>query len=493
MSRLPSPRLKVAVVAAAAVVLAAGTMLTASHVSAAATSAPTAAAVRVDAFPLPHQLVSRPGHTATKAPLTVRGRTLDNTVTAVELRTTRNGETTTQRVAVSPAAPAFSFTVQLPVAQVSSDLELRAVNAAGSQRIARAVDVVAGDVFVINGQSNAVAAKHGTQPSDGDRSKWVRTFGTTSPDPTRSRNTKVWSYAKGDTVFAVGAVGQWGLRMARLISDSRHIPVAVINGGHGGKPISFFTARNSTNPANPNTNYGRLLLRLRNAGLGASNAVDALLWYQGESDSDNVDTHIPGFRKLVGFWRADIAAGLRIYVHQVRTSPCHDTEKVALRNAQRLLPDTIDNLKVLSTTDLNGHDNCHFSYTRGYQRLGTHNALTINNDLYGTTNRGINAPNPRIAHRLSDHPMRIVIRMRSGDKLTVGAGAAADFRVSGARVTAVTYVAGRNGLVLQLDRRVPAGAVVKYVGHLKAGPVIVTERGVGLLAFRLAVRADPTP
>ena len=63
-------------------------------------------------------------------------------------------------------------------------------------------------------------------------------------------------------------------------------------------------------------------------------------------------------------WRQDYGAKLPVYVDQVRSSPCNEAEPVALRDAQRRLPETIDNLRVLSTTGLNGHEGCHFHYAR---------------------------------------------------------------------------------------------------------------------------------
>lgn len=176
-----------------------------------------------------------------------------------------------------------------------------------------------------------------------------------------------------------------------------------------------------------------------------------------------------------------------MYVHQVRTSPCQNSETIALRDAQRRLPDSIAHLRVLSTTDLNGHGGCHYGYPEGYRTLGEHDATTLLVDLYGRKAAGVWAPDPRRAHRVADRPEDIVVTLRApADPLAVESGAAADFRVPGAVVEAVRFVVG-SGLVLTLDRPVPASATVAYVGHLRAGPRITNATGVGLLAFRLPV------
>ncbi len=442
------------------------------------------AAARVEKFPDSRQLFARPGQDATSVPVSVSGEAVDPDVTAVELRTERNGRTWKWQARVAASAPRFSFTVDLPVERVSTDLELWALTPDGDRRIARAVDVVAGDAFVVQGQSNAVATQYNGS-SEADRSRWLRTSGSSTADPALSTAIDGWGYAVGDTAGRVGAVGQWAIRMARQISDERDVPVAVVNGGVGGRPIDYFD-RNDADPTDPETNYGRLLRRLAGAGLDQRGAIDALLWYQGEGDRDDADHHVAGFTRLVADWRRDLG-NLRVYVHQVRTSPCNNTEAVALRDAQRRLPGTIDNLRVLSTTDQNGHDGCHYAYAEGYQRMGDHAAATVLADQYDLPRPGVWAPDPRLAHRVADRPTEIVVALRSPtDPLTVESGAAADFRVPGAVVKDIRYDIGR-GLVLTLDQPVPADATVAYVGHLRSGPRIMTTAGVGLLAFRLAV------
>lgn len=443
---------------------------------------------RVDTAPSSRQVVARPGRSATSVSVPVSGVALDPDVIAIELRTSRDGRQTTERAAVSPTAPRFSFTVSLPVALTSTDLELVALTADGrSHRIGRAVDVVAGDVIVVQGQSNAQA---GRQPnatsSDADRSRWVRTFGTSNNNQSRLAAIGGWTYATGDNVQRVGAIGQWAVRMGQLMSADLGIPIAIVNGARGGQPISYF-ARNDNNPTDGTTSYGMLLQRLNRAGLTGPDAIDVVLWHQGEADRDNAAVHVAGFTELVADWRQDHGAGLPVYVHQVRTSPCNDSIPVALRDAQRRLADTIDNLRVLSTTGLNGHDGCHYDYIDGYRTFGEHNAAMLLDDLYRPGAPKVAPPNPSTARRIDDSPNQLVVKLRSpDDPLTVEDGAAADFRVPGTVVESVRWQLGR-GLVLTLDRPVPADATVAYLAHRGAGPRVIDALGIGLLAFQIPV------
>ncbi len=345
----------------------------------------------------------------------ITGVALDPDVTAVELRVSRDGRVIRHRAAVSASAPRFSFTVSLPVALTSTDLDLVAVTADGGRhRIHRAVDVVAGDVLLVQGQSNAQAGEQvRSTSSDGDRSRWVRTYGTSNNNNSRlAAAIGGWTYAMGDNIQRVGAIGQWAVRMGQLMSAELRIPIAVVNGARGGRGIAYF-ARNDSDPTDGSTSYGMLLDRLNRAGLTGPGAVDAMLWYQGEADRDDAAKHVAGFTELVADWRQDYGAKLPVYVDQVRSSPCNEAEPVALRDAQRRLPETIANLRVLSTTGLNGHEGCHFHYLDGYRTLGEHTAAVLLADLYRPDGPPVAPPDPSSAHRLDDQPNQLVVALRS--------------------------------------------------------------------------------
>jgi Carbohydrate esterase, sialic acid-specific acetylesterase len=263
--------------------------------------------------------------------------------------------------------------------------------------------------------------------------------------------------------------------MGRRLVDTYKVPVALLNGAHGGQPIAFFQ-RNDAAPDDGATNYGRLRQRL--VAAGALGKVRGVLWYQGESDNDNAAVHVAGFGALLDDWRGEFGAS-KYYLHQVRTSPCGNSSTIALRDAQRRLGDS-HGVVVLSTTALQGHDGCHYAYAGGYRDLGDQAFATVARDLYGGPAAGVSAPNPASATPAGD---RITVRLRTNDPLTVEPGAASDFRVNGAAVTvtAVGYAAG--ALTLTLSGPATGATSVSYLGHLRSGPVITNATGAGLLAF----------
>ena len=176
----------------------------------------------------------------------------------------------------------FSFSPEIHAELAAYDIELH-LTANGFVELAHRVeDLVAGDVYLINGQSNAVAAKRGDQSANVDQSPFVRSFGTSSTLAEDTGSDLRWYIAEGDEKFTSGAIGQWGLRLGRLLMDTHHIPIAILNAAHGGKQLSFFQ-RNDSDPMDRTTNYGRALFRTTAAGV--RHAVRALFWYQGERDA----------------------------------------------------------------------------------------------------------------------------------------------------------------------------------------------------------------
>ncbi|TWD80157.1 carbohydrate esterase-like sialic acid-specific acetylesterase [Kribbella amoyensis] len=434
--------------------------------------------VKVTESPQDRQLVPRDRQNGAVVP--VAGEVVDQRVRRVQLRVTGNGRTET----FTSSARTFRFTPRIKAGLHEYTFELRATGPGIDRVVAHREGVVAGDVVVVQGQSNAEAAKFNGN-ANGEESPYLRSFGSPTSDGSISGADRVWHYATGDVTNQSGSVGQWAIRMGRRLVDTYKVPIAMFNGAHGGRPIDFFQ-RNDANPDDPATNYGRLRQRLEAAGV--IDQVKAVLWYQGESDNNNASVHINGFTSLLADWRADLGTavpgGARYYVHQVRTSPCGNTTSVDLREAQRQLGDTAGVI-VLSTNGLSGHDGCHYAYLGGYRDLGDHAFAVLARDLYGGASAGVAAPNPSA---VTANGTQLVVQLRSTDPLTVESGVAADFVVEGAAVTvsSVAYEAGGK-LVLTLSGPADGVTGLTYQGHLRAGPWITNATGVGLLAFKLPV------
>ncbi|MBC8278459.1 MAG: hypothetical protein H8E46_09520 [FCB group bacterium] len=146
--------------------------------------------------------------------------------------------------------------------------------------ITEADGVVCGDVFIIQGQSNAEA--YGDYPY---RDQWVRTFGTASFNPDSCRADTVWGIAGahlGPINYAHLHIGIWGEHLGHLIVENYEIPVCIINGAKGGTTITQHQ-KDESNPRNLETIYGRLLYRMQESD--RREHAKGIIWHQGEQNT----------------------------------------------------------------------------------------------------------------------------------------------------------------------------------------------------------------
>lgn len=416
----------------------------------------------------------------------VRGTVSDGTPDAIVLRVYRDHvlfSATTQALVFAENTAPFSFESVIAAEKHNYDLEIIILEGADETSSMTVSNVVAGDVFIIQGQSNADSALYNGSASENEE-PFLRTFGMNSANGTVTATNLSWAVAKGDGSREVEAgVGQWGLRMGRLLSDAQGIPVAILNGAHDGQPIRFFQ-RNDTDPDDLDTNYGRLLYRAGRAGI--TNRVRAVLWYQGESDWGDGKTHEEGFLSLCDDWRHDYPGLEQIYIHQIRVGCGVEKNDVDLRNRQRCFPDRFPYISVMSTTGINGHNGCHYSYENGYKVVGNHIAALLNVDLYGSTNV-LNTTAPNIKYMYFSTPAcdEITIRVRKPeDPLIFDAAAVNDFILPGSSATVLSgSISTNNEIVLSLSGNASDAEGLAYTGHMLGGAWVTNAAGVGLLTF----------
>lgn len=239
--------------------------------------------------------------------------------------------------------------------------------------------IAVGDVLFVHGQSNAVASDAYSQDlaNEMDQSRWIRSFGTTSTNASEVLADLSWHIADGEAAGSSGAIGSWGLDLAKQIVDAEGIPVAVLNGAVGGTVVSQHQ-RNDVQREDLGTIYGRLLFRARHAGV--KNAVRAMFWYQGESEGSNVLGWRDGFRSMVDDWEEDYPNIEHFWIVQVRRG-C-GAPILALRDFQRRLCHARDDFHGATSNGLRGHDGCHFRY-QGYEDLGSQLGPQVAHWLYG--------------------------------------------------------------------------------------------------------------
>ncbi len=245
--------------------------------------------------------------------------------------------------------------------------------------VAQRDSLLCGDVYLINGQSNAVAGDSEGQAHS--RSEWLRSFGTSSLSGNVVAADTLWSLAQGRTVYDHGAIGVWGLWLGETLVERHGIPVAILNGAQGGTPIVQFL-RNDNDPMDLGTLYGRLLWRTEKAGVQQN--VKAILWHQGESDSDGQwSYYLDRFTVLWNAWREDYVPLDKVYVFQIHPG-CGSGHQSEMRELQRTFPELFPDLDVMSTVGIVGHDGCHYGFD-GYNQMGSWVSRLIDRDFYGSS------------------------------------------------------------------------------------------------------------
>jgi PKD repeat protein len=377
------------------------------------------------------------------------------------------------------AAPAtFEIDVPIPSELRAFDVKLFVVGGEVSEEVYGVTDLVAGDIYVVQGQSNAASAQYAGDANE-NQSAFVRSFGTNTEDGAATASDVAWRMANGNAGGGQGAIGQWPMRMAGRLSTLHETPIGIINGARGGQPIGYFQ-RNDADTTDLATNYGRLLTRMRNAGLEGS--VRAFLWYQGESDGAAFEVHREGFLALKDDWAADYPGVERTYVTQLRAGCGGDL--IRTQEVQRKLPDEFPEMTVMSTTGLNGHDGCHYAYEHGYRELGDRYAALLGRDLYGEMPAtDVEPPNPASA-QFAAGGTQVVLTMRNPDALlTVEPGIGPTFRFEGAAATVTGAAIEDNQLVLTITGSAASATGLTYLGATGTAAWVLNENGIGMLEF----------
>ena len=176
----------------------------------------------------------------------------------------------------------FDIDISLNAELSKYDIKIYADSQNESMLIKEINDIVSGDVFIVQGQSNAAAVQY-SGTSSAYNSDYVRVYAGGATSSSGLINNEQWYYGQGDgNENTNGNTGQWGLVLAKKLIDELSIPIAIFNGAHGGQPIEFFQ-RPSNYQTSTDSNYGRLFYRLEKTGL--KDNVRGILWSQGESNS----------------------------------------------------------------------------------------------------------------------------------------------------------------------------------------------------------------
>ncbi len=374
----------------------------------------------------------------------------------------------------------FSFTIPVNAELANYKLEIYGVTATSNELIKTVDSLAAGDAFIIQGQSNAVATKLRGSSNKENQNSFIRVWGSAGS----SYNHK-WFIADGDAGDAGnndGNAGQWGLRLAKRLLDSQHIPIVIFNGARGGKPISFFQESN-TGVAN---NYSHLLDRVTESGF--KNNIRAIFWYQGESDSNpgnSVSAYKKRFFQLYADWKNDYKGFQHLYIIQIKQSCFSDAEaSTIIQEAHRQLAQEINNTTIFATNGLEHYsDQCHYGYSNGYKKIGDYLFPLVNRDIYYADNTD-NVASPQVKKIIQTASNKLTLYFKNtSDAYFWEAGTENDFVINNTTAKIINGIVNGSTIVLTMNKNLQV-ASLSFYGHTVGGsPCIRNLSGEGMVGF----------
>jgi len=340
--------------------------------------------------------------------------TLNEAADAVFLKVYADGRLYKDESSKLAADKAYAFSVKLKPGLVHYKVEFGLKTGGRETVLHTATNIVCGDAYLIQGQSNAVATDW---PEDDPtfRSEWIRTFGSMSGSPSGVR---LW----GDAVHRSrdgekSQIGYWGMELARRLVENHQIPICIINGAVGGTRIDQHQ-RNPKNHEDMTTIYGRLLWRVREAKL--THGIRGVLWHQGENDQGadgptggfGWETYRQYFIDLAAAWKQDFPNLQHYYIFQIWPKACAmgvNGSDNMLREVQRTLPSYFSNMSIMSTLGIEPPGECHYP-AAGYAEIARLICPLVEGDNYGKVfTTSITPPDLKRAYYASDKKDEIVM------------------------------------------------------------------------------------
>ncbi len=306
------------------------------------------------------------------------------------------------------ADKSYAFAVKLRSGLIKYRVELGARTGGRETVLHTAKDLVCGDAFLINGQSNAVATDWGEGDPPPFHSEWIRTFGSMSGSPEGQHLWGEATYRGRDSESL--QIGYWAMELARRLVESQKVPICIINGAVGGTRVDQHQ-RNVAQPTDMTTIYGRLLWRVREARL--THGIRGVIWHQGENDQGadgptggfGWETYRHDFIELAAAWKRDYPNIQHYHVFQIWPKACAmgiDGSDNHLREVQRNLPTAFSRLNVMSTLGIEPPGGCHYPRA-GYEQIAVQLLPLFERDHYAKPfTAPVTPPNLLRAHLVGD-------------------------------------------------------------------------------------------
>jgi hypothetical protein len=300
----------------------------------------------------------------------------------------------------------FDFKPKIEAEMADYEFEVYACKTTDSILVVKRSDVVAGDFYVISGQSNASAIHFGNWSS-----KYARTIARTPDDnPGIGQGDSLWIASSWSWPYT----GAWGVQMQREILENEGIPTCVINGALPGSYIIYHSERNAQNPASTSL-YGLLYGRIK---VAKPKRIRAFFWYQGEQEAiENIPGYDKEYDKLFKYWQTDYPQVEKFVVIQIPVlfMPYYEAGKI--RDFQRRTKYIYPKTDTFSASDLPGFDGIHYDLA-GYQEFGRRIYHFVSPKFYGSPDSSnVDCPDIKKVFYSSEKKDEITLHFNQDQKL----------------------------------------------------------------------------
>ena len=382
----------------------------------------------------------------------------------------------------------YALSVKLKPGLIKYKVEF-GTKSGGTESVLQTVtDLVCGDAYLIDGQSNALATDTG-EKSPAETNEWIRSYGGPAgkDDPQNLWCNPVWRIEKGEKA----QLGWWGMELAKRLVKSQKMPIFIVNGAVGGTRIDQHQ-RNEADPTDRNTIYGRMLARVEQARL--THGIRGVLWHQGEnnqgaaSPTGDLDwkSYQDYFLEMSAGWKRDFPNIQHYYIFQIWPDSCSMGGNTGggdmIREKQRTLPGLYSNMDCMSTLGIRPAGPCHFPLV-GWAEFARLIQPLIERDMYGRTPQdSITAPNLKKASFAGGAKDEIALEFDQPviwDDVLVG-----EFYLDGAKGMVVSGKVSGNVLTLKLKEPTTAGKIT-YIKETNWNQdrLLLGANGIAALTF----------
>lgn len=399
----------------------------------------------------------------------------------------------------------YSFAVKLEPGLIKYRVELGLQTGAKEKILERVGDLVCGDAYLIDGQSNALATDTSDE-SPRETSEWIRSYG----GPTGREDGDSWVRDRTNEAKKSGLarpnlwcrpvwkrnapeqqaeLGWWGMELAKRLVESQKMPVFVINAAVGGTRIDEHQATLG-NRGDLKTIYGRMLWRVQQARM--THQIRAVIWHQGESDqgSDGPtggygwETYPQYFVEMSAAWKEDMPNIQHYYIYQIWPNACAmgNGHGDMLREVQRTLPRLYSNMDIISTLGIKPPGGCHYPL-EGWTEFARLLQPLVERDHYGRVPTVSITP-PNLVRASYTDRENTKIALEFDQPIVWDDSLASQFYVDGTRDEVDSGAASGNVVTLKL-KKASAAKKITYLQEMdwSQDKLLIGANGMAALTF----------